>query len=69
MTCSRNLFKHLKNKYQTKTNKEMSQFDFQFIGDLMTFFLQKKKVIKFSLLIFIFHICANFKPKKEEMCI
>jgi hypothetical protein len=47
----------------------MSQHDFQFFGNLMTFFSQKTKMIKYSLLIFIFHICADFTPKKQEMCI
>jgi hypothetical protein len=31
----------------------------------MTFF-SKKKVIKYSLLVFFFHICAKFQTKKEE---
>jgi hypothetical protein len=30
MTNFKNLFKQLKNCYQTKTNREMSQHDFQF---------------------------------------
>ncbi len=42
MTCCRNLFKHLKICYQTKTNKEMSQHDFYFLINLMTF-SQKRK--------------------------
>jgi hypothetical protein len=29
-----------KNCYQTKTNREMSQQDFQFLENLMTFFFQ-----------------------------
>jgi hypothetical protein len=40
MTCSSNLFKHLKHCYQTKTNSEMSQHDFHFFEDLMN--LKKK---------------------------
>jgi len=29
-------------------------------------FFSKKKVIKYSLFIFIFHICANFKTQKKK---
>jgi hypothetical protein len=58
-TCSRNLIKHFLNYYQTKTNKEMSQHDFQNFENLMIFFL-KQIVIEYSFFIFIFHICAKF---------
>ncbi len=61
MTCSRNLFKHFKENYQMKTNNVMSQHDFQFFGNLMTFF-SKEKVIKYSL----FHICVIFQTKKKK---
>jgi hypothetical protein len=53
----RNLYKHFKNCYQTKTNREMLQQDFQFFENLMTFFF-----------IFIFQISANFQTKKKKTC-
>jgi len=62
MTCSRNVFKHLQKFYQTKTNREMFKHDFQFFASLVIF-SQKKKMIKYSLFIFKFHICANQKKK------
>jgi hypothetical protein len=61
MTCSRNLFKHLKHCYQIKTNREMLQHDFHFFVNLVTFSFFK--VIKYALFIFIFHICAKFQTK------
>jgi hypothetical protein len=42
----------------------MSQHDFQFFANLMIFFSQQKK-IKYSLFIFLFHICARFQTKKK----
>jgi len=42
MACSKNLSKHLKIYYQTKTNKEMSKHDSQSFANLMTFFSKKK---------------------------
>jgi hypothetical protein len=60
-----NLWKHLKIYYQTKTNMEMSQHNFQNFENLMIFFL-KKIVIEYSLFIFIFHICAKFQTKKKD---
>jgi hypothetical protein len=72
MTCSKNLFEHLKFCYQTKTNKEMSQHDFKFFSknDLKfcksnDFFLKKEKT-KYFLFIFIFHICEKFKKKEKK---
>ncbi len=45
---------------------------FYFFGDSMTFF-SKKKVVKYSLFIFNFHIWAKFQTKKKkprhDMCI
>jgi len=61
MSCSRNLSKHFFFFYQTKTNREMFQHDFQFFVNLMNFFLKKK-----SDQIFPFHICANFQTKKKN---
>jgi hypothetical protein len=61
-----NLWKHLKIYYQTKTNMEMSQHNFQNFENLMIFFL-KKIVIEYSLFIFIFHICAKFQTKKKRL--
>jgi hypothetical protein len=58
ITCSRNLFRHLKNWYQTKTNKRMLWHDFLLKKNYWSF-SQKKS--KYSLFIFIFHICANFQ--------
>jgi hypothetical protein len=52
MTSSKNLSKHLKNCYRTKTNKEMAQHYFQIFGI-------KKKMIKYFLFIFM----HNFKLK------
>jgi len=62
MACSRNISIHLKNCYQTKTNKEMFQHDFQFFANLMIFFAEKKgdQIIPFSYLFFTF--VQNFKP-------
>jgi hypothetical protein len=68
MTCSRNLCKHLKICYQTKTNREMPQHDFNFFVNLINFFVNKKKVIKYFLFIFIFHIYENFQTKKKKTC-
>jgi hypothetical protein len=62
MTSFRNLSKHLKNCYQTKTNREMSQHDFQFFGNLR----KSLKVVEYSLFIFIFHICSNFQTQKQK---
>ncbi len=62
MTCSGNLFKHLKHCYQTKTNSEISQHDFHCFENLMTL---KKKVIKYFIFIFIFHICPKFQTQKK----
>ncbi len=44
----------------------MFQHDFQFFVNLMIF-LSKKEVIKYSLFIFILHICANFQIKKINL--
>jgi hypothetical protein len=63
MTCSRNLFKHLKHCYQIKTNREMLPTWFSIFCKFNDFFLLKK-VIKHSLFIFIFHTCAKFQTKK-----
>jgi hypothetical protein len=65
MACSKNLSKHLKIYYQTKTNKEMSKHDSQSFANLMTFF-SKKKWSKYSLFIFIFHIYAKFQIRINE---
>jgi hypothetical protein len=43
----------------------MLQHDFQFFANLMTFF-SNKKMIKYSLFIFIFHIYAKFQTKKKK---
>jgi hypothetical protein len=71
MACSRNLLKHLKICYQTKTNREMSQHDFQFFYKSKDLFLKKKwQNILFSYLFFTF--VQNFKPKTKDlhgMCI
>jgi hypothetical protein len=64
MTCSKNLFEHLKFCYQTKTNKEMSQHDLKFCKS-NDFFLKKEKT-KYFLFIFIFHICAKFQNKEKK---
>jgi hypothetical protein len=74
MTSFRNLSKDFLNCYQTKTDREMLQHDFPFVGNLMTFFLPKKKkrkkkreIITYSFSIFIFSIFVQkFKPKKKE---
>jgi hypothetical protein len=65
MTCSRNLFKHLKNCYQTITNREMLQHDVQSFANLTIVFSKMKIKIKYSLFISIFHICAKFQTKKK----
>jgi len=68
MTCSKNLFKHLKNSYQTKTNKEMLQHDFQFFANIKTFFSPKQlSNSPFSYLLFTF--VQIFKPKKKKKII
>jgi hypothetical protein len=64
MTCSNNLFKHLKHCYQTKTNSEMLQHDFHFFENLMTL---KKKVIKyFSFHIYFSQFSKISNPKKNR---
>jgi len=68
MTCSKNLFKHLKNSYQTKTNNEMLQHDFQFFANIKTFFSPKQlSNSPFSYLLFTF--VQIFKPKKKKKVI
>ncbi len=63
MTCSKNLFKHLKHCYQIKINKKMLQNDFQFFVNFMIFSLKKSdQLFPF---IFILHICAKFQTKKN----
>jgi hypothetical protein len=62
MTCSRNF---LKTKPKPIKKCHNMIFNFWKSND----FFQKPKVIRYSLFIFIFHICANFQIKKEEMCI
>jgi hypothetical protein len=52
-----NLSKHLKGCYETKTNREMLEYDFKFFVNLMIFPLKK---IKYFLFIFIFHFFAKF---------
>jgi hypothetical protein len=45
----------------------MSQHDFQFFENLMTFFSQKTKVITYSPFVFIyFYICAKFQTKERR---
>jgi hypothetical protein len=45
----------------------MFQNDFQIFCKSNDLFLPKKRVIKYSLFIFIFHICAKFyTPKKKK---
>jgi hypothetical protein len=44
------------------------QHGFQFFVNLMTFF-QQKKVIEYSLFIFISHICAKFLTQKRKLII
>jgi hypothetical protein len=50
----------------------MPQHDFYSFANLITFF-SKKKVTKYLLFIFIFHIGAKFQPKEKKplhgMCI
>jgi hypothetical protein len=65
MICPRNLSKHLKNCYQTKTIRKMFQHDFHFLFFCKSYdFFSQKKVIKYFLFIFFFHICANFQTQK-----
>ncbi len=65
MTCSVNPIKHFKKLYQTKINKEMSQHDFQFFGNLMIFF--SKKIIDqvFPFHIYFSHLCKSSNEKKK----
>jgi hypothetical protein len=44
----------------------MWQHDFEFFVNLMNF-LSKKKMIKYSLFIFIFHIYAKFQTEKKSL--
>ncbi len=62
MACSRNKFKWFLKCYQTKTNREMFQHDFQFFTNLMIF-SQNINKNPFSYLILKF--LYNFKPKKN----
>jgi hypothetical protein len=65
MTCSKNLFKHLKNCYQTKTNRECNNVIFIFFANLMIFFSKSKwSNISFPYLFFTF--VQNFKPKRKK---
>ncbi len=70
MTSSKKLFKHEKNCFQIKTNREMLQHDFHFFGIEWFIFI---KMINYSFFIFIFHICAKFQTKTkiyhDDMCI
>jgi hypothetical protein len=63
MTCSSNLFKHLKHCYQTKTNSEISQHDFHCFENLMT--LKKKSDQIFSFHIYFSHLSKISNPKKK----
>jgi hypothetical protein len=57
MTCFMNLSKHLKGCYETKTNREMLEYDFQIFANLNDFLKTKIKY-------FLFTFVQNFKPKK-----
>jgi hypothetical protein len=68
MTCFKNLFKHLKNCYQTKMNREMSQHNSVFCKCTEFFFQKKKKNwwnVPFSYLFFTF--VQNIKPQKKNL--
>jgi hypothetical protein len=70
MKSPRNLFKQLKDCYQTKTNGEMMQHDFHFLTNIVIFNLKKKRSnIPFSCLFFTF--VQNSKKKKTccDRCI
>jgi len=67
MSCSRNLCKHWKHCYQTKTNKEMSKYDFLFFANLMNFLNQK--IIKQFLFILTFHNFPKFQTRKKKKLI
>jgi hypothetical protein len=47
----------------------MLQHGYQSFVNLMTSFFSKKKVIKYSIFIFIFHICAKFQTKKKGLIV
>jgi hypothetical protein len=63
MTCSKNLLKHLKICYQNQQGNVTTRFSN--FRKLMTF-SPTFFIIKYSLFIFIFHICANFQTKKQR---
>jgi len=73
MTCSRNISKHFYFILPDQTNREMSQYEFQFIANLLIFFFKKKwSNIPLSCLFFAF--VQIFRPKKKKkppyrMCI
>lgn len=67
MTCSRNLFKHLKICYQTKTNREISQHDFQSFANLTIVFSPQKNDQIFPFHIYFSHLCKISNQKKKNL--
>jgi hypothetical protein len=47
----------------------MSQHDFQFFGNLVIVFLQKKKLSNVPFLYLFFTFVQNFKTKKKKKCV
>jgi len=67
MTCSRNLLKTFKILLtKPKPIRKCHNMIFNFLQKSNDFFSPKIKVTKYSLLIFIFHICAKFQTKKKK---
>jgi hypothetical protein len=67
MTCSRNLSKHLKICYQTKTSREMSHHDFNFFANLMTFLSKEKKWSNILVSYLFFTFMQNFQIKRRRL--
>jgi hypothetical protein len=66
MTCSGNLFKHLKNCYQIETNRKMFQHDSQKNFKSNDFFLPKKSDQIFPFHIHFPHLCKISNQKKID---
>ncbi len=53
--------------YQAKTNKEMSQYDFQFFGNLMIFFSKDIDDQMFLSHVYFAHLCKFSNQKNKNV--
>ncbi len=67
MTCSKNLFKHLRHVTKSKTNREMLEHDFHFFVNLITFSLKNSDQI-YPFHVYFSHLCKISNQKKKCEC-